>query len=737
MPESGFDKWIDAELRNVPLPPDFLARLSECTRPSDQSGHDLASPDNSTLPQRSQRVDSGNSERANTNNAGSNGRQRPSRSPDVPPPNRRDPRLDSALNNVPVPEHLESQLFAIAREGQSAPSWRHMGLAASLLLCATLSGAVAIVWMSATIEPESSRVAQHANRPAEAPAKRAAPGLRTPAAQSADQGETLVNLPNSSPAPLLANDAGPAAEDSSETAPAAEPEGTRRGGFSLIKGMAVLSTSLKQAIASKRQAMALGSSGDLDPLPQLDALEVPTPRGIAPPRVKGYNLLYQLKHNEHPFVATSAHESFVSSQLPWTFRTTSYDTALSQVRAGQLPSADEIRVEEFLAAQDYELPASPPGGVGVHVAAGPSLFGERGLHVLEIAVKAGKVRSYGVQGTHLLVAIDNSARMRNSARAESVTRSLLKLTGQMAPADRVTLLTFAEHVKVVAKQQSRDELRAMVTSNQFAPPAGLADLTEAIRGLDVELASANVSMPQRVVIMTAGGADLDDADLDTSGQVLAQWVGKGIPWQAMSLATGEMEERLTALAERGQGQVAIAHCADDLYRAMLEKIASLATVAQSARVKVTFNPKVVTSYRLVGHEATTLTGPVGDPLEIDLIAGQTALGMYELWIKPGGGDQVASIETTWIDPSNGKAHRVVRPLNRDRVAASFAQAPGWFQHAALAAKTAEALRGSSYVPGSRALGQLAQLTDEVEPATARGADFQTLVELIKQAKRLR
>jgi hypothetical protein len=110
--------------------------------------------------------------------------------------------------------------------------------------------------------------------------------------------------------------------------------------------------------------------------------------------------------------------------------------------------------------------------------------------------------------------------------------------------------------------------------------------------------------------------------------------------------------------------------------------------------------------------------------------------MYELWLKPAEGD-VGIVELVWHDPHSGQPRRRVEPIRRAQVARSFSQAPAWLQQGILAAKTAEFLRASYYVPNARRLAQLLDLAALVKSPAARQPEFRALVELIEQADRLR
>ena len=421
----------------------------------------------------------------------------------------------------------------------------------------------------------------------------------------------------------------------------------------LLSGVA---KSFQQAIESHRRSeTALGAHGEIDPLPQLDALDLAIPRGVVPPRVAGYDLLFQLKHGEHPFVSPAAHKDLVASGVPLTFRTSSYDLAVRAADAGQLAAADEIRVEDFVAAQNLALPAGPAGSLSIHAAASPSPLGEAGLHLLQISVKAGPKPAPVHAATRLIVVVDTSSLAASGARWEAIQRALMKISTDMAPSDRVTLIGFAARPRVLAENASGDDLRALVSTGKLPRPAGLSDLAVAISAACEAARTVQSNEPQRVVFVSAGGSELDDSTTEQSAQALAELAEAKIPWLLVNMAAQSDDGAFHRLAERGHGQAAIAHDAIDLHAALLKSLTGQApTVASRVTLKVSFNPQVVTGYRLMGHEVATLTGPVAAPLEVEFPAGESATGLFELWVKPKGGELVAAADLNWID-ATGRA----------------------------------------------------------------------------------
>jgi Ca-activated chloride channel family protein len=690
-----FDDWIDHQLRNVPVPPDLVWRLSEIG-PEQRDA-------------KAEALD--------------------------------DARLDLVLRQVPIPSTLVPGLMRIARRRGPSPLAVQMALAASVLL---MLGLGAVGYLSTgnkasksalaekpSIKPAGSSTAKKTNKSSgnkNLLAKKPEP-LRHSTARRQREASAASNAANQVQSASLAHDP---AEHSLETSPGQV--------VSLpfnLQDVATVGSSIWQGLENRLRSQAtLGAAGAIDRLPQLDSFESPAASGIAPPRVRGYDLLFHLKHGEHPFAPPAAHAELASSKMPFTFRTASYDKAVHQADAGQLPPAEDIRPEDFLAAQEYALPPAPENSLALHVAAAPSPFADAGLHLLQLAVKAGGKPSAGRRPARLVAAVDLSSRMAGGARLATTLRALEKIATEMGPQDRMTLIGYAEQPRLLAENATSVEIRTVI-SGSLPQPAGSADLAAAIH-LASDTARKAPAMTSRIVIVTAASGDAAEATLARIDESLQRLAATGVPWQIVQLAAAEAESPLAALAERHDGELANAESTDQIHAALWQKLTGQSSiVAHAVSLKLTLNPQVVTGYRLLGHASATLTAESSAPLEISLHANQTGTAMYELWIKPGGAMPFATAELTWRDPTSSEQRRLIQPLGSEQIAASFAEAPAWFQQGVIAAKTAEALRGSYFVSGARPLDQIRDLAGHVDRGAAAQPNFQALLRLLEQIQKLR
>ena len=500
MPEFGFDEWIDAQLRKVPLPPNLLTRLAE----SGPAG--LAD----------------------------------------------DAQMDAELCRVEVPAHLESRLRRIPRRGPP-PLWRQVGLAASFFLMIGLLGIGYLGLLTGTFSPGRSDLADKS-----APTVEGSRAVDRDVAASPSSPTTRANRQGTQ------QRTGPARVTSRDSQLASLPTAAASQADTSDKRIVVADT---------RAQTALGASGTLDRGPELETLDVPRMRGIVPPVIRGYDMLFQLKYGEHPFVTPSADKSFLTTSLPFALATASFDMALGAVRSGRLPLPDEIRIEEFLAALDYPLPRAPASGLALHVAGsasplgnGAAAAGRGSLHMLQLAVQAASFDAHAHSPNRLVVALDMSSQMRSGARIEGVRRALAKLADHMGDRDRVTLVRFAEQSSVLAEAATGAELKSLIASDDLAAPGGAANLMAAIESA-ADAAGGESLDPRQLVVITADRGNFDPAALPKATRQLGALAERNIPWQIIRVAADDNDAHWGQLASAARGKVAAARAGRHLHRA--------------------------------------------------------------------------------------------------------------------------------------------------------------------------
>jgi Ca-activated chloride channel family protein len=201
----------------------------------------------------------------------------------------------------------------------------------------------------------------------------------------------------------------------------------------------------------------------------------------------------------------------------------------------------------------------------------------------------------------------------------------------------------------------------------------------------------------------------------------------------------EPDPQLADFARSGGGKAHRATNGDQVRWALLEIVTGQSQlVAADARLKVTFNPKTVLEYRLLGHEAKAMAGLMPAHPEADFHTGQSATALYEIRLRKNGSQDVAAVELTWREPGSSKPRRLTRTVRRGQFGSSFTEAPLALQEAALVAQTAEVLRRSPYAvnsggPPSLGLASVLQLVGHVDSRLYERPTFVRFVSLLDQA----
>jgi hypothetical protein len=310
--------------------------------------------------------------------------------------------------------------------------------------------------------------------------------------------------------------------------------------------------------------------------------------------------------------------------------------------------------------------------------------------------------------------------------------------------DRLTLIGYADAPRVLLENASGADLMMLTASGGLEPSGGRGDLLPAIQAAADAVSGSPATESRRVLFVTAG-SELTGQQRTAAREALAKIAATGTPWSLVELRSHEGESPWQDLATASRGTTSVCTSSDALLATCVESLHGRSTrLAQDLSVQIHFNPKHVAGYRLLGHEAATLTGTAGDPLKIELHAGQTPTCMYELVLNPPEQTKngpvplnIGTIEVTWRHPANGQQQRRVQVLGQAHLAPSFAQAPAWLQQGVIAARAAETLKGSYFASGTRRIGQLLEFAQQVQPAAAETPEFRELVRLIEQADRLR
>lgn len=697
----GSDPWLDARLRNVPLPAGMLARLNQLGKDAAESQE---SADGPRIFRPNQPVPLG--------------------------PGISDAQMDAVLQEVPVPAGLCQRLERISLEPRPRFRGRQLALAASVLVAVGLAYAWRSTIFMLTPDPGTS------------------PEI------AANQDNALNHLAIETPDPLD-EDRSTARDEldaSMEELDAERAIDELRWQLVLQANPSIyppddVSVPNSPELATPpniNKQSVFAADGTLDSLPELELVDLSSaPQGIAPPLTPGYDLRFRAKYGQNPFVTPANHRDLQTLRVPLVTSTTSYQQAWRALADRKLLPADDVRVEEFLAAVEYDFPAAPAGSVALRTAAGPSPFADPRMRLLQIGVQTGALVEQRRAGTLLCVVVDTSASMRRGGRLAMVRRALADVARQLNEADRVSLVASSDQSKMLVEAAGPDKLSRILAAVYALEPERATNVGA---GLEMACSSTlaeqlSAGMLRRVVLVTDGLADVSDEAAQKMASLAANAASNGVALQVLNVGTQLADSETKALeqiARSGGGALAGVADADAIRFALLEALTGRKqVVAREASLKITFNPKSVAAYRLLGHETETLTGSTAAPSAIDLRAGEAATALLELRLNPQGGDDVATVELTWLDAVSGEQRSTRQRVSRLQFAKSFAEAPLALQTAAIVAHAAELLRGSYFVGSVKSMAPVLDLAAQASPLVTERPGMKAFLSFVEQAEKVR
>ena len=448
----------------------------------------------------------------------------------------------------------------------------------------------------------------------------------------------------------------------------------------------------------------------------------------------------------NPFVMT-ARDRFSTFALD--VDTASYSLARSYIGKGYLPPAAAVRMEEFVNAFDYNYPTRSDRAFAVHSAAAPAPFGQ-GLVLLRVGVKGKVIGRDMRKAANLVFVVDTSGSMARADRLPLVQYGLKLLVAQLAPTDRVSLVTYGTEASLVLEATpgspgtpgaERDQIVKAVDGLQCQ---GSTNLAKGLAlGYQVAVKNFVPGQINRVILLSDGVANIGVTEADAILGHVESYRGHGITFTSVGFGGGSYNDvLLEKLANRGDGAYVFVDSPQEAKRVFHDEIiATLQTIALDAKIQVDFDPQRVRRYRLIGYENRAIADQDfrNDAIDAGEVgSGQSSTALYEVELLRTDRDSPADLGTVYVryrDAETQRIEEISQRLTGDMVKRRTPANSPRFYLAACAAEFAEILRQSEHARGSK-LDVVEQMLDEVcrqIPLDTRAGE---LLDLVKSAKGL-
>jgi Ca-activated chloride channel family protein len=250
---------------------------------------------------------------------------------------------------------------------------------------------------------------------------------------------------------------------------------------------------------------------------------------------------------------------------------------------------------------------------------------------------------------------------------------------------------------------------------------------------------------RRIVLCSDGVANVGRTGPESLLARIGTAAREGIELTTVGFGMGNYNDVLMEqLADRGNGRYAYVDTLDEARRIFVENLTgTLQTVAAEARAQVAFDPRAVARWRLLGYENRDIADERFRDDTVDageVGAGHAVTALYEIKLQPGAERdrraRLGTLRLRWRPAESDTFVESELPFRRSDLAPSWRAGSRPFRLAAIAARFAEALRGSYWARGA----DLDRLAEDARLLAGAGADETReaeLARLIARAAELR
>jgi Ca-activated chloride channel homolog len=405
--------------------------------------------------------------------------------------------------------------------------------------------------------------------------------------------------------------------------------------------------------------------------------------------------------------------------------TASYSNVRRFLDRGQFPPIDAVRIEEFINYFDYEYKAPKDGkpfAAYFEIAEAPWNPSHR---LLRIALKGREVNPEKRPNSNLVFLLDVSGSMGNPNKLPLVKQSMQMLVDRLTEADSVALVTYSTNATLYLPSTSGDQKSKLKDAIEQLRAGGS---TNGAGGIQLAYRTAQENFIKgginRVILATDGDFNVGITDRGSLTRLIEEKAQSGIFLSALGFGMGNLKDStLELLADKGRGNYAYIDTLQEAQKVLVEQMdATLIAIAKDVKIQVEFNPRLVSTYRLIGYEDRIMAKEDfnNDAKKAGVAgAGHEVTALYEL-APPGGiegstpgvdplkyqkqpqpqpspsafSDEVATIKVRYKEPENDESDLSVFTVKETE--GKFKRASTDFKFAAAVAAFGMILRCSPY-----------------------------------------
>jgi Ca-activated chloride channel family protein len=330
--------------------------------------------------------------------------------------------------------------------------------------------------------------------------------------------------------------------------------------------------------------------------------------------------------------------------------TASYANMRRFLDDGEAPPVEAIRIEELINYFRYAYPqpkGDQPFSITTELADCPWNKSHR---LALIGLQGRELKEEAIPPRNLVFLIDVSGSMDEDDKLLLVRHGLRMLAAGLRPEDRVAIVVYAGNSGLVLPSTAGNRKDVIDAAIAGLDAGGSTNGGEGIM-LAYRIARENFikNGVNRVILATDGDFNVGIVDEDDLTRLIERERESGVFLSVLGVGEGNLKDStMEMLADKGNGNYSYLDSMHEAHRVLVKEAGStLVTIAKDVKIQVEFNPRTVSSYRLIGYENRLLNDEDFNDDRKDageIGAGHSVTAIYE--IVPAG----AEMDYPLIDP---------------------------------------------------------------------------------------
>lgn len=351
----------------------------------------------------------------------------------------------------------------------------------------------------------------------------------------------------------------------------------------------------------------------------------------------------------------------------------SYANMRRFINSGQNPPSASVRIEEYINYFTFDYP-EPANDENVSLNSELATCPWNSEHyLLRIGMKGKSIPVNELPPSNFVFLIDASGSMQSDDKLDILKTGFKTMVDNLNQNDKIAIVTYAGQAGVLLQSTSGSEKSkikdAINTLGAGGSTAGAQGIITAYTIAEQHFIEGGNN---RVILGTDGDFNVGTSSTDDLVKLIEEKRETGIYLTVLGVGTGNLNDyMMEQVANNGNGNYEYIDNVNQIKKVFTYELAKFYTVAEDARIQLTFNPDKIDSYRLIGYENRQMNDEdfENDSTDAGEIGStQTITALYEIRLNPQNADgNYAQFEFKYKKPGEDQSLLITHNIISDPV----------------------------------------------------------------------